>query len=321
MSTNQKKVSIVCCTYNQCQYIRDALDGFLMQKTDFEFEVLVHDDASTDGTADIIREYEQKYPNIIKPIYQNDNQYSQGISIKKEFIIPRVSGKYIALCEGDDFWTDPLKLQKQVDFLEAHPEYTLCATACVWRNMRDNVDEDQFIISEDMDVSVEDIIVEKNGRIFPTVSVLVRKEIYTVIPNWMKVFTIGDTPLFIYAGINGRIRMLADITCVYRWYAKGSWTVSMNNTEKNLYFKQRSVLGFEQLNVETNYKYSECISETLHKIKFDMAVLQKDWTNIVSKEYRDVWNNLSFKSKLSIFLQCKMPKTYRLSMRLLHGGQ
>lgn len=119
-------VSICCLTYNHEPYIRKCLDGFIMQKTNFPFEVLIHDDASTDRTADIIREYEAKYPDIIKPIYQTENKYSKGIGITKTYQFPRAQGKYIALCEGDDYWTDPLKLQKQVDFLEANQEYVMC---------------------------------------------------------------------------------------------------------------------------------------------------------------------------------------------------
>ena len=119
-------VSICCITYNHAPYIRQCLDGFIMQKTNFKFEILIHDDASTDGTADIIREYEAKYPSIFKPIYQTENQYSKGKNISATYNWPRAVGKYIAQCEGDDYWTDPLKLQKQVDFMEANPEYVLC---------------------------------------------------------------------------------------------------------------------------------------------------------------------------------------------------
>ena len=118
-------VSISCSAYNHASYIRQCLDGFMMQKCNFIFEVLIHDDASTDETADIIREYEAKYPNIIKPIYQTENQYQNGRGIMRRFNYPRAKGKYIALCEGDDYWTDPNKLQRQVDFLEANPEYSI----------------------------------------------------------------------------------------------------------------------------------------------------------------------------------------------------
>ena len=97
-------VSISCITYNHEKYIRDALEGFLMQKTDFKYEILIHDDASTDNTAKIIREYEEKYPDLIKPIYQKENQWSKGnYRISSTFNIPRAKGKYIAFCEGDDF--------------------------------------------------------------------------------------------------------------------------------------------------------------------------------------------------------------------------
>jgi len=105
-------VSICCITYNHEKYIRDAIEGFLMQKTLFPIEILIHGDASTDKTADIIKEYEVKYPDIIKPIYQTENQFSKGVSISATYQFPRARGKYIAICEGDDYWTDPHKLQK-----------------------------------------------------------------------------------------------------------------------------------------------------------------------------------------------------------------
>ena len=120
------KLSICCITYNHAKFIRQALDGFMMQKTNFPFEIIIHDDASTDGTADIIREYEQKYPEIIRPTYQTQNQWSKGVNILKTFVYPKIQGQYVALCEGDDYWTDENKLQKQVDYLDAHPEVSVC---------------------------------------------------------------------------------------------------------------------------------------------------------------------------------------------------
>lgn len=119
---NLPLVSISCITYNHANYIRQCLDGFFNQITNFEFEIILHDDASTDGTDIIVKEYQEKYPNVLKPIFQTKNQYSLGKKPAWEFNAPRWRGKYIAVCEGDDFWTDPLKLQKQVDYLEAHPE-------------------------------------------------------------------------------------------------------------------------------------------------------------------------------------------------------
>lgn len=119
-------VSICCTTYNHEKFIRRAIEGFLMQETNFLFEIIIHDDASTDNTPAIIQEYVNKYPDLIVPIFQAENQYSQGKRIFGTFVYPRARGKYIALCEGDDYWTSPHKLQRQVDYMEAHPECRIC---------------------------------------------------------------------------------------------------------------------------------------------------------------------------------------------------
>lgn len=120
----QPLVSVRCITYNHEPYIAQALDGFLMQKTNFPFEVIVHDDASTDRTADIVREYEKKHPKIIRTIYQTENQYSKRDGSIGRIMNAACRGRYIAICEGDDYWIDGNKLQMQVDFLEANPEYS-----------------------------------------------------------------------------------------------------------------------------------------------------------------------------------------------------
>lgn len=121
-------VSIICLVYNHERYLRDCFEGFIMQRTNFPVEILVHDDASTDCSSEIINEYYTRCPYLFKPICQNINQYSQGLSVSSTYQYPRCKGKYIAVCEGDDYWTDPLKLQKQVDFLENNPEYGLVHT-------------------------------------------------------------------------------------------------------------------------------------------------------------------------------------------------
>lgn len=122
--TDKPLLSICCMTYNHERFIEDALEGFLIQLTNFPLEILIHDDASSDRTADIIREYKVKYPRLIKPTLQKENQYSQG---KKpmQILMPATQGKYIAVCEGDDFWIDPQKLQIQVDFLEKNPDFVI----------------------------------------------------------------------------------------------------------------------------------------------------------------------------------------------------
>ena len=123
-------ISVVTLAYNHEPFIRQCMEGVVMQKTTFPFELIIHDDASTDKTADVIREYEARYPLVIKPIYQTENQYSKRASVRKN-VYSKVQGKYMAFCEGDDYWTDPNKLQRQVEFLEAHPEYSACVHQCM----------------------------------------------------------------------------------------------------------------------------------------------------------------------------------------------
>lgn len=120
------RVSVFCLAYNHEKYIRKTLDGFVNQKTNFRFEVLIHDDASTDQTQEIIQEYAGNYPELFHVVLQKENQYGQGINIVDHMIVPLLEGDYIAICEGDDYWQDPYKLQKQFDVMESHPECSLC---------------------------------------------------------------------------------------------------------------------------------------------------------------------------------------------------
>ncbi len=176
-------VSIQCMAFNHEAYIADALESFLMQKTDFPFEIVVHDDASTDRTADIIREYEKKFPGIIKALYETENQWSKG-SLKK-IIAPYLKGKYLAVCEGDDYWTDIYKLQKQVNYLESHRE--LSCVCCRYERYSENTKERKLEPDLYFDIpenSKKDSYVFDLKYIFfrqwitKTLTMLYRKEIY-----------------------------------------------------------------------------------------------------------------------------------------------
>lgn len=208
-------VSISCLVYNHEPFLRQCLDGFVMQQTDFPFEVLIHDDASTDGSADIIREYERKYPDIIKPVYETENQWVLGRRGSAVFNFPRAKGLYFALCEGDDYWTDPLKLQKQVDFLEANPDYSMCFHSAM--NLWDDGRQELFSIVEDRIYTAEDIM---SDWMVPTASILFRKDIvfsdfYQNTVLGAKLF-FGDTPLFLSCARFGKVRGLPDCMSVYR---------------------------------------------------------------------------------------------------------
>lgn len=206
-------VSISCLTYNHAPFIRDCLEGFLIQKTTFKYEVLIHDDASNDGTKEIIEEYQLKYPDIIFPIYQKENQFSKGYrGFNQKYNYPRSRGKYIALCEGDDYWTDPLKLQKQVDFLESNPEYGLIHT--------------NFSTSDGKRVSIDNYpksdlylsgFLSGNFSI-GTLTVLYRRDLYDSLPKFYqeKKFKMGDLPLWIEFASISKIKYIPDITAMYR---------------------------------------------------------------------------------------------------------
>lgn len=213
------KITVLCLAYNHASYIKDALEGFVSQKTRFSFEVIVHDDASTDGTADIIREYARRYPEIIKPVFQKENQYSRGVAIGPTFCFPLVRGEYVALCEGDDYWTDPLKLQLQADALDAHPEVDLCTHGAL---VTQNGKFHGYMPSRLWGgiLSADKII---RGMRLPTASLLIRREAYLrMIPPREILF--NDTALLLQTCMRGGALYLPRCMSVYRYQTPGSWS-------------------------------------------------------------------------------------------------
>lgn len=221
MNDGTPLVSIICLAYNHEKYIRQCLDGFVMQKTGFRYEIIIHDDASKDGTTAIIREYAKKYPGLFVTIFQEENQYSKGIPIGKTYMYPLAKGKYIAECEGDDYWTDPYKLQKQVDFMESHPEYVLCCTDAV--QLDDNTGE---LVQMTQDVKEEitpEYLLEEN-RITTLTSLYrtsILKDYLEEFTPGMPRFQLGDYPQWLYFASRGKIRKLPFYSAVYR-YRTGS---------------------------------------------------------------------------------------------------
>lgn len=215
-------ITVVCLTYNHREYIRDALEGFLMQETDFPFEVLVHDDASSDGTADIVREYEKNHPGIIKGIYQSENQLSKGVEVTREFIYPRVRGKYVAFCEGDDYWTDPKKLQKQYDILQARPELDSCAHRVLSVDIKG---KERMVApaARSRVLKAEEVIVGGGGFI-STASLMCRREVFLQMTPMREVLTM-DYVLQIQASLRGGMYYMEESMAVYRKGFPGSWSV------------------------------------------------------------------------------------------------
>lgn len=224
-SVNDIVVSIVCEVYNHEAYLQKCLDGFVMQKTNFKFEVLIHDDASTDGSVEIIKRYVSCYPGLFKPILQRENQYSQGISVWQKFQFSRACGKYIALCEGDDYWTDPQKLQKQVEVLDSHLDCTMVFGRVLYFSQRRNA----FVFNKQYKggtgyVDSRDVIL-KGGLFVPTCSIMFRRELVHALyeKSYVCACHVGDYPLQIFCAITGHVYFLDDVMSVYRVENSSSW--------------------------------------------------------------------------------------------------
>lgn len=303
------KVSICCLAFNHEPFIRQCLDGFVSQKTSFAFEVLIHDDASTDKTAEIIREFEQKYPEIIKPIYQTENQYSKGVSVTRKYNLSRAKGEYIAICEGDDYWIDPVKLQKQVDFLDSHPEYTLThSDTNIHVNRTDKIYSGINKI-KNRTINSGDVFLDKletNFRIF-TCTTLFRndKKIFTYFDEH-KNYLQGDLILFLELSKAGLVKYFDDCMATYR-INQGSITQSKSSLQEVL-FKQSSLNI--RLTIAKKYKVKQSIIDklriTYNKIVLEEAYLKNDaelMSNTVALLNEDkVQLNRDQKYKISIVL-------------------
>ena len=260
MSDNDIVVSVLCITYNQKKYIVDALESILSQHVDFSFELIIHDDASDDGTTDILEEYQNRFPEIIRIISENTNQYSKG----EDFVVPiirsKARGKYIALCEGDDYWIDSSKMQLQKEALDAHPECDMCACwGCTVTE--DGAREVSQIRPHNQDgiLSLEEVILG-GGQFLVTAGLFFRKEMFDDLYGMDSL----DYSQQIRGALRGGIYYIDRKMAVYRRYTQGSWTNSVLKNEKELekqWDKERNILkAFDE---RTDFKYHDIISERI----------------------------------------------------------
>ena len=211
-------VAIHCLVYNHGPFLRDCFEGFVMQQTNFSYVAIVHDDASTDNSVAIIREYEAKYPHIFKPIYEGSNIYSVGgfdaVNQIMNRAIDATGAKYIAVCEGDDYWTDPLKLQKQVDFMKANSDYSMCFHAAEIINTTNYFSALKCTNIENREYTATEVFSQWT---VPTASILydkVKVDSFTIKhPEWI---LFGDIILVEKCCHVGKIFGLSDKMSVYR---------------------------------------------------------------------------------------------------------
>lgn len=311
-------VSVICTAYNHERYIRKTLDGFVSQKTKFKYEVLIHDDASTDKTADIIREYEKKYPELIKPIYQTENQYSKKQGIVGKLTAKLVNGKYVALCEGDDYWSEPLKLQKQIDALENNQSCYFCVCGT------DIINEDGSPTGKSYPktpvkggvISSRDFIeLTKAAYNFQTSSYFVLaslyKQFYLTPPKFKAVADVGDEPLMLYFAHMGNVYYIDEKMSCYRLNSISSWNRNVRSKIENaIKHTQKMVEMFQEFDEYSNYKYHDVMEERIAITKYNLEVRKKNYKEIYAKKNKKYYKRLSFKGRLLLRIEKVVPSLY-----------
>lgn len=307
-------VSINCITYNHEEYIADAIESFLMQKTNFKFEILIHDDASTDDTSKIVRRYQDSYPDIVKPIIQKENQYSKGIRrIGAKFNIPRAKGKYIASCEGDDYWTDKYKLQKQVDYMEKNPECGICFHAAERVNVSRQKIRNIRPYKKNRKVFAEEMILGGGGFV-ATNSLLYRKKILTEgsIPNFLKKSPVGDYPLQIYGASKQYGYYIDRSMSAYRVGVEGSWSSRQRKkgNQKKVEHNKKIIEMLNGFDEYTNRSYSNAVKMAILRNEVQILLLQNKTKKLKEDKYKQYFNTLSFRHKLKLYAKIKYPTLF-----------
>lgn len=308
------KVSICCTTYNHENYIKDALDSFLMQKTNFKYEILIHDDASTDSTAKIIKEYEYKYPDIIKVIYQTENQYCKNKKVSATFLYPRAKGKYIALCEGDDYWTDENKLQLQVDFLENNDDFALCVHAST---MLDEETKETRLIRgyvNNKSIELKDFLSDyynNKWMLFQTSSYVFRRqyvdELINQKPGYYYKACVGDLPLVLFMGTKGKIFFIDRVMSLYRIKTPSSWSkneYSSNSKKINIAYNLKKM--YNNFNELTSKKYNEEVKLFINSLDASISLLNGNYRDVINNKI--AFNRLSKREKISVIINAFCPR-------------
>lgn len=303
---NQKiMVSVYCLAYNHEKYIKDCLEGFVNQKTNFKYEVIVHDDASTDNTANIIKEYAERYPDIIKPIFQKENQYSQGVYIIDKFIEPILKGKYVAICEGDDYWCDEHKLQKQVEILENHPEYI----ACVHQTKAVNSSTGEISLCSKLRksgvIEIEKMLLDR-GPVYHTSSLFYRKKALENKPDFCYIVKgVSDYSTEFALALKGYIYYINEVMSVYRQFTESSWSLKVKNDilVKEKYYQDMIAL-LKEVNSYSKYRYKDLLDKTILDFKYQMWKLNPQ----ISVLKDDDFSKLSLRKKIKIIMRSILKK-------------
>lgn len=307
-------VTIICVVYNHERYLRATLESFVSQKTNFKFEAIVRDDASTDNSQDIIKEYAEKYPDIIRPILLEENTFSRGINTIDSRVLSMIKGKYVAFCEGDDCWTDENKLQIQIDFLLNHPKYTACGHDTLIRNMQTG--KEWYIhdvykkLNKDCDISFEEIVTRKN--LFHTTSFVLRTDIFMRLTQEYneKGWRTYDYCYMAEGARYGGVRYIAKPMSMYR---------SMSSPDShNVKLSRLSAFDRYNMDIIMINHYDEYSEYRYHHILEEE--IKKDIFKINNQYERGFWRidylknsyiKLNIIDKIAVIVRIYMPKLYK----------
>lgn len=263
-------VTIFCTSFNHGKYIRETLDSIINQKTQYKFKIVVHDDASVDDSQQIIAEYVERFPDVIIPILQKENQFSKGINVYNEHIESVMRGKYIAYCECDDFWTDEYKLQKQIDYMEAHPECSMCVHNTKKVDEQGNELNSFFNdLGIDMDYDANDIILAGGGGLFHTSSYLYRTDLKVIMPSCFAMKKVADYPMAIYLSTKGYVHYIGEVMSAYRVAAVQSWSTIFNaNNKARVAHYLELIDSLQAMDEYTNHVYTESFQKKIEEIEY-----------------------------------------------------
>lgn len=285
-------VLIHCTTYNHGKYIKDALEGFVMQKCSYSFCAIIIDDCSTDNNAEIIREYTEKYPDIIKPILLGENHMQHGILRDPYFEKWHQAAKYIAECEGDDYWTDPLKLQKQVNFMENHPQCSM-----VFHNAYYEDSETHFrrgihkIYDKSRYADMNHIM--RDGGFIPTCSIVYRQESFKNYKEFLAGCPAGDLKHQIYAKLQGDVYYINAVMGVYRLVSTSETHQVAKNLDKYVERQNKFINWYKELDQYTDYKYQKEVNESIAFAEARILVAKRHYLKLWKPKY---WTFIMYKS-------------------------
>ncbi len=282
-------LTIYCLTYNHIEYIEKALNGFLNQKVNFKYKIFVFDDASTDGTSDVIRRYEKEYPEYFDVHICKENIYNSPDrkNIMNRIFANHITGKYVAYCEGDDCWIDMNKLQKQVDYLEANPNCSMVGHSALWKDDNANTIEEFRPFNGSRKLTEEDIIFQPKGCI-PTASLVVRREIFFKNENYPQC-DIGDYPLHLYAITKGYVYYMDEVMSLYVYMHNGSWSESVIKSNITRLNHLTSMINFfDDYNLYTIHKYEKYVTKKRNMylyfvIETCLKMSEKEYLNAIDK--------------------------------------